>query len=601
MIPDDVAAYRPIVGCAISDDGQWCAVAVPSHDVEQDDRPLQVYLRSLEAGAPWRPISTGDGARRLGPSFAPGSRRVGMVRVLAGQRHVEVVDLTSDKFEGLLLPGTPALPQAVKWTGSPGQPTCVGDDEAGWRRVWVWSELGEPPKACTPAGVHVGDYAFRPDASALAWVRIPDPGDPVEARLPIALADGGGEGTREVPVPGRPVGYLSWSPDGRWLSYMARRAGQRLSPARLWVVDPFRWPGEPDAARCLTRELEGTLTGYDWEKDGAAVIVSVIEGTLGRLYRVTLDGVVTPVGPVDRYASGPHGDRSQGRLLYLEQHGDHPQRLQLLSADEEEPRQITWFHEPLAAGGLRPSRTVTWTATDGLGVEGIVVRAHEDRPSPLLVWLHGGPAECVAHTFSPYFQVFAEAGWTVFAPNYRGSTGRGEDILRANVGDLGGRDTDDVLTGIDRLVQMGWADTEGTALVGWSYGGTLALHLAAKSAIPRALVVGAPVVDWVAFFGAPRAPLVYGDYFPAPCWEDRTPYDAASPMTHVRHIEVPTLILHGSQDQTVPVSQSRLLYRALKARGVDTDLMVYPGEGHVLSRPSAVSDMLERILEWCAR
>ena len=117
--------------------------------------------------------------------------------------------------------------------------------------------------------------------------------------------------------------------------------------------------------------------------------------------------------------------------------------------------------------------------------------------------------------------------------------------------------------------------------------------------MPRALCVGAPVVDWVAFFGAARVPLVYGDYFRAPFWEDRGPYDAASPISGVRDIEVPTLVLHGSADGVVPVSQSRLLYRALKARGVDTDLMVYPGESHVLGRPSAVIDMLERIVAWC--
>jgi dipeptidyl aminopeptidase/acylaminoacyl peptidase len=162
----------------------------------------------------------------------------------------------------------------------------------------------------------------------------------------------------------------------------------------------------------------------------------------------------------------------------------------------------------------------------------------------------------------------------------------------------GGADADDVLAGIDRLVQVGVAEPDRTALMGWSYGATLALLIASRSGVPRAVIAGAPVADWVSFFGAPRYPSMYRDYFPGPLWEDRSRLDKASPISHITHVNVPTLLLHGGADPVVPPSHARLLYRALRERGVETDLMLYPGQGHVFSRPSVVQDMLERVIRW---
>ncbi|MDP6945804.1 MAG: alpha/beta fold hydrolase, partial [Myxococcota bacterium] len=297
--------------------------------------------------------------------------------------------------------------------------------------------------------------------------------------------------------------------------------------------------------------------------------------------------------------SGPHVDRTSGRMVYLQQDGDAPQRLCLREPGADSEVTLTDFHEPLAAMALGPVETVTWRADDGTSLDGVLVRpADAGGPTPMLVWLHGGPAEVISRTFSPYFQALASAGFAVFAPNYRGSNGRGDAFLRATIDDLGGADADDVLAGIDRMVQTGVAQAGRTALMGWSYGATLALLLASRSGVPRAVIAGAPVADWVSFFGAPRYPSMYRDYFTGPLWEDRSRLDRASPISHIAEVNVPTLLLHGGADAIVPPSHARLLYRALRERGVTTDLMLYPGAGHVFGRPSVVQDMLERVIRW---
>lgn len=599
MDPSDVARYRPIVSSAISPDGRYAAVAVPTWDPAADARPTKLFLADLDGGGAPKAVGGRGAPSYFGPVFSPDSASLLAFRAVGRATELVAIDVAAPLAPPRVLAAPPPAPSALGVRGPQGVPCALGDDAAGWRRLFVWGARGAAPVPVTPAGIHCGDYTWSRDGQRLAWLHIPALDAPESERLPIRIVDAPGAEERPLRVPGRPIGYMAWSPDGRWLAYLARRAGQRLSAAQLWVVDPRRWPGESDAARCLTRDFASQITGFDWSASGDALTLAVVEGTFGRLYHQTLDGQRAPLGDRRTYLSGPHHDRTRGRLIHLGQDGDVPQRLYVREPGGAVSRAVTRFGRSIQGRVVSPAETVGWRALDGLALDGVLYRPAGKAPAPLLVWLHGGPAESMTRTFSPYFQVFARAGFAVFAPNYRGSAGRDEAFLRATVGDLGGADVDDVLTGIDRLVQTGVAEPDRTALIGWSYGGTLALHAARKSAVPRVLCVGAPVVDWVAFFGAARMPMVYGEYFRAPFWEDRAPFDAASPISWVRDIEVPTLVLHGSADGVVPVSQSRLLYRALKARGVDTDLMVYPGESHVLGRPSAVSDMLERMVAWC--
>ena len=126
----------------------------------------------------------------------------------------------------------------------------------------------------------------------------------------------------------------------------------------------------------------------------------------------------------------------------------------------------------------------------------------------------------------------------------------------------------------------------------------LALLTAAKNDTIRAVVAGAPVIDWVTIFGSPLFPAISQTYFPGPIWEDRAPYDAASPVSHLSTMNTPTLVFQGEEDPRIPRSQSLLLYRLLQEKGVETDLRFFPGQGHVSNHPMAIHDMLSRSLGW---
>jgi dipeptidyl aminopeptidase/acylaminoacyl peptidase len=590
----DVPHYRPIVGSAISNDGRWVAVVSPQFIEATGDRLSHMTLCDLSHGGRSTQIELPEGVEGYSPCFSPDSRQLAFFRRGPDDEAIALITLDDDLSNIRLLPQTPPVPSALKWDGD--RLACLGNDPEGWRRVWRFDNLNAAPTSLTPDQCHAGDFAFQPHGSTLVWLRIPTLDETLSGDVHLETLDETSGKTGVLDVPGAPVGYLAFSPDGDHLAFQSRPRDKLLHHAQLWIFTM----SEGIHSRSVTQHCAGWITGFDWNETGTGLFVGFVQGTKGTIRELSLEGQeLSSVAQADRYFSGPHCDRNTGRLIHLEQSTDTPQRVCIRESREHDSQVLFDFNTHLRGETFASATTETWETEVGVQVEGIFYNAnHGDTVAPMIVWLHGGPAEQISHTFSPYFQVFARAGFSVFCPNYRGSSGRDDDYLRANVGRLGQVDVVDVIAGVQHLVNQGLATPEAIHAVGWSYGGSLALLTAMTSELFGTLVVGAPVVDWVSFFGSRRLPSLYRDYFPSPLWEDRTLYDAASPLTHIARLEAKTLVLHGAMDPVVDVSQSRLLYRVLKARGVQTDLMVYPNEGHVPKATNAVADMLQRILSW---
>lgn len=625
----DVALYRPIVSSGISRDGRWAVACAPAYDPEADALHTRVYVIDLDAVAAgadpastWRELLP-DALAVYGPTFSPDCRHLAAFQGLARGQSLEVFDLLDLDAPATSITGLPYHAAALKWDAK-GRLTCLGDDAEGIRRVWRWKDLEAPPAPVTPPDEAVLDYSFGRRPDDLVWLAVPPvelkpgPVSPVmrwQRGEPTDEARGGLIETLAIPV--FLFGYLCHDATGERLAFIGRDPTSQLATPHLWVIEPARWCVDGSGLACITGHLDGDVKGYDWLPGGSGLIVAMQQHTTGRLLRFDFDSGALPAAPPEArawggdtgYLSGPHVDRERGRLLYLHQDSHVPQRMMLgaLDAPEAQGLALTPFSDVLAELPLAPSRPVEWLAEDGLRIEGVYIPAlraehagddDDEAPAPTIIWLHGGPAEHVAHTFSPYFQVFAAAGYNVFAPNYRGSTGRGDAFLRASVGGLCRADRDDVRAGIAHLAAQGLVTPGALGVIGWSYGATLALALAASGEAIEALVVGAPVIDLVNVFGAPRYPSTIVEYFAAPWWRDRAPYDAASPITYGEQLDVPTLILHGEEDPRIPKSQSLLLYRMLLAREVPTSLQYFAREGHIFTHPRSVRQMLGFALDW---
>lgn len=266
---------------------------------------------------------------------------------------------------------------------------------------------------------------------------------------------------------------------------------------------------------------------------------------------------------------------------------------------------------PELAGVRWASRErLAWRAPDGLELDGVLLlppgRSRADGPFPLVLLLHGGPywrfGDDLQLRCSTPGEWLAAEGHAVFCPNPRGGLGHGAAFARAVRAAVGVADWPDVEAGLERLVQEGVADPERLALGGWSQGGYTAAWGIGQTTRFRAAVVGAGPSDWGMMVAESDSPTFEASLGGSTGWEGPGPHrhDELSPISHAHRVTTPTLILHGEEDERVPVGQALFFARALRAHGVEFELVVYPREPHTLGERNHLLDLLRRWRDWLA-
>jgi dipeptidyl aminopeptidase/acylaminoacyl peptidase len=247
------------------------------------------------------------------------------------------------------------------------------------------------------------------------------------------------------------------------------------------------------------------------------------------------------------------------------------------------------------------ARSLHWTS-DGREVQGWLLPPKDVDPGrryPLVVSVHGGPsAQATASWPGRWNAVLPAEGYFVLLPNPRGSYGQGEAFTRANVKDFGHGDLRDILAGVDAAVAAAPIDPERVGVIGWSYGGFMAMWAVTQTHRFKAAVAGAGIANWQSYYGTNRIDRWMLPFFGASVYDDPAVYARSSPINFVKNARTPTLVLHGDRDSEVPTPQGYEFWHALRTLGVPTQLVVYPNEGHAVSRPEHVRDMQKRIVSW---
>lgn len=247
------------------------------------------------------------------------------------------------------------------------------------------------------------------------------------------------------------------------------------------------------------------------------------------------------------------------------------------------------------------SERVEWKSDDGLALEGVLTLPPEgigQRPYKLLLHPHGGPHSQSAPGFNFGVHLFAAHGYAVFQPNFRGSSGYGRQFLDADRGDFGGGDVRDILTGIDHLVKEGLVDRRRQFVYGVSYGGFLTCWLVGHTNQFLAAAPQNAVTDLNAMWGLSDLQSWTEWEFSGLPWEAAEAMRRHSPLTYASRVRTPTLILHAAGDRRCPLPMGRMLYQALKKSGVETQMVVYPDEGHGIKQLPHQEDILRRVLAW---
>ena len=223
---------------------------------------------------------------------------------------------------------------------------------------------------------------------------------------------------------------------------------------------------------------------------------------------------------------------------------------------------------------------------------------------PTIVECHGGPFWAYwsgwLGSWHEWAQLLASNGYVVFLANERGSSGQGWQLAEAVRGDLGGMDFEDIMDGLDSLIEQKIADPNRLGVGGYSYGGFMTAWAVTHSHRFKAAVVGAAATDWFSLNGTYGAPDNLKPYFAGKSFvDDRAGYDTSSPMSFIRNCKTPSFILHGEADQGVRVTQGWEFYNGLKMLGVPVEMVIYPREPHAPFKERAhISDLLTRVLDW---
>jgi dipeptidyl aminopeptidase/acylaminoacyl peptidase len=247
---------------------------------------------------------------------------------------------------------------------------------------------------------------------------------------------------------------------------------------------------------------------------------------------------------------------------------------------------------------------ISFKSRDGTPVNGFAVKPPDfaaGRRYPTILRIHGGPVSQYQYEFDSQLQTLAGHGYLVVVANPRGSSGRGERFSAAIFADWGNKDAQDVLAAVDYAVAQGLADPVRLGVGGWSYGGILTNYVIAQDRRFKAAVSGASISNVLAGYGTDQYVREYEAELGVPWKAADTWVKLSFPFLHADRITTPTLFLCGDKDFNVPLLNSEQMYQALRSLGVETQLVIYPGQHHGINQPSYRRDRLERYLAWYDR
>jgi len=514
--------------------------------------------------------------------------------------------------------GLPPKPPGAEWAEPARidetlawQADNIGDLPFGSSQVYILPSQGGAPRQLTNIGSgNLSGLSWAPDSSEILVshaARAEDGHNFREADIHTVSLDGTMRQVTNLPGAERsPV----LSPDGSLLAYIRteRREESHLDN-RLYVR-----PADGGEPRRLLPDLDRGIAQAEWDASGRGLWVRYDDHGRTVLAYAGLNGGLDPVSDAlggttfgRPYTSGMFSvaARSSGRWAAtlasaydLANAGAGTRRGQA--------RVLTGLNDDvLGRRELARIERFTWeSSADGREIEGWIAYPpgfDPQRQYPMILEIHGGPHTAYGPQFAAEIQLFAAAGHVVFYTNPRGSTSYGEDFANLIDKDYPGRDVDDLLSGVDALVALGFIDENRLFVTGGSGGGVLTAWLIGVDNRFAAAAVGKPVINWTSFaLNADIGPVISRYWFGVTPWDDPETYWRRSPLSLVGNVQTPSMVFVGAEDRRTPVAESAQYYNALQMRGVPSRLVRIPGSYHGIadSRPSRLLQKAGHILAW---
>lgn len=619
---DDYFELKNVGSPVISPDGKWIAYTINETDYEDDSKETRIWMSPAEGGEAL-PM-TAEGYSASSPKWSPDGKYLSFMASRGDVEKTQVWTLNMKGGEAVQLTDIEQGVSGYEWSPKSDRLLLMIKDK---------KEESERPEPYVIDRLQFKrDYAGYLDRRR-THIYTFTPGDTAAVQLTFGDHDDS---------------QAVWSPDGNKIAFVSNRTSNPDGNVNsdVWVVDA----NDPDKGLTKITENRGSDSSPAWSPDGKSIVHTSVIDTSAIWYATNKLTVSDANGngdsrilldDLDRNISSPSfsedgrniwfllEDRGETQLASVSPNGRNLKRvisgdlsvrsfdiqnklIATLQSTFDRPHEIyTWENDKLSRithvnddlidqKKLAQMEEIRFNSKDGTPIEGFMVTPADyegNERIPTILWIHGGPVSQYEHSFNFIPQLYAANGYAVLLINPRGSSGYGQAFSEILFADWGNKDFEDVMAGVDHAIDKGVADPDKLGVGGWSYGGILTNYVITKTDRFEGAISGASETLYRSNYGHDHYQLTWERELGLP-WVTPEKWERISPFNDVDKVTTPTLWIGGAEDWNVPILGSEQMYQAMKRLGLETQLVVYPGEHHGISKPTFQKDRFERYLSW---
>ena len=487
-------------------------------------------------------------------------------------------------------------------------PTTTGVIDTAFhnQRISVLDVASGQLSQVSPENLHIYDYDWSPDDKTFVATAAPGPGDNNWWIAQIYTIDIAKGNATSIYKPSLQVAVPRWSPDGKSIAFIEGL----MSDEGFHGGDLFTISTDSRDLTNRTRGRKSSVSSLFWLTPDRILFTEIVGGG-GAISELTPAN--NSVGTIWKGAEALHAFGnfpdfavSRDGKFGAAERSTFETPPEIWVGPIGEWRQLTNNNSALSATWGK-AENLEW-ANEGFNIQGWLLspaKIESGKKYPMVVLIHGGPSSAATPDWPAGFGMsraiiaaLSSRGYYVLMPNPRGSYGQGEEFTRANVKDFGGGDLRDILAGVDAATKKYPINSAHLGVTGWSYGGYMTMRTVTQTNRFHAAVAGAGIANWQSYYGQNLIGQWMIPFFGASVYDDPAVYEKSSPIHFIKKVKTPTLVIVGERDAECPASQSYEFWHALKTIGVPTQLIIYPGEGHLFLDPKHQTDRLEQTVGW---
>ena len=636
LLVEDLGRLRLVSDLQVSPGSEQASFVVTGADLEGNTYHSYIWIAELESGQVWK-LTHGPKKDNF-PRWSPDGRNIAFISNRTGQSQIWNINISGG--EAVQLTNVPGDVSQLTWSPQADQIAFICKDEKkdesddkvkivnrlryrvngegilDERRnhLWVVSTQSGPAKQLTFGDWDDSAPSWQPGGKEIAFLSNQTEDRDFNNVIDLYLISTEGEIARKLTYSKGPIQSFSWSHDGNFIAFVGNEQSNQLGVHNgVWVLSLAN--GD---TRNLTNEFErsvgdiaistswkGPAQTPKWSPGGDNIFFLASDSGNTGIYKAEINGETKLVVDGQRVCLNFDLSKDGKKLAFVATDPTKPSEAFVCSADGSDERQVTQLNKQLLEEvALSPLEHIQFSS-DEYQIDGWILKPfnfESARAYPLILNVHGGPLAFFGNSFQFDEQFLAATGYMVLLTNPRGSSGYSEEFANRLRGDLGGRDYDDLMRAVDHVLELEQVDMDRLGVTGGSYGGYMTNCIITRTDRFQAAVTEKCISNFYSLYGTTDTTFLDCEwFFLGMPQDDPELYMDRSPITQVKNVKTPLLIIHGEEDLICPIEQAEQLFIALKRHNCDVKFLRFQGENHDLNRsgsPQARIERLSHILDW---